>query len=66
MTRNSHPRSDMLAEEIRRQFGSPGALRYLNALPSLEVEPGLPARLQDLLGRLRNVEATRPAGRGRG
>jgi hypothetical protein len=55
----------MLAEEIRRQFGSPGALRYLNALPSLEVEPGLPARLQDLLGKLRHAETSRRGGGGR-
>jgi len=51
-----------LAEEIRRQIGSPGVTRYLASLPTFSVDPGLPERLSDLLGELRRAEAR---GRGR-
>ena len=49
MTRTNFNKSDPLAREIRRQFGSPGMTQYLANLPTFSVEAGLPERLAERL-----------------
>ncbi len=57
MARGSNNRtSDALALEIRRQFGSDAVRRFVRALPAFRVDPELPRRIRDLLGKLDHAE----------
>ncbi len=57
MTRNRQDNSNILQEEIRRQFGSAGTVRFLHTLPTFQVESGMPERFRNLLSELDRVES---------
>jgi hypothetical protein len=57
MIRHNEERQGRMTDEIRRQLGSPGTMRFLRSLPALQVEQDMPDALQDLLCELERVEA---------
>ncbi len=57
MTRNRQDSSKILQEEIRRQFGSAGTVRFLHTLPAFQVENGIPEQFRNLLSELDRVES---------
>jgi len=59
MTRNNGNRSDELAADIRRQFGTEATTRFLRTLPSFRTEADIPEHFRDLLDRLDGAEASR-------
>ena len=48
-----------LADEIRKQFGSPASQRYYQSLPWFEVDLGLPDRIGHLLAQLDEADRRR-------
>ena len=57
MTRNRQDNSNILQEEIRRQFGSAGTVRFLHSLPAFQVERHMPERFHNLLSELDRAES---------
>lgn len=56
MTRNSNNNQAPVQEQIRRQLGSAEMARFLNALPSFQVDDNIPDDFQVLLGKLDRAE----------
>lgn len=56
MTRNPSASPDRLPQEIRRQVGSAEMARFLNALPSFQVDARVPDNLRTLLDELDRAE----------
>ncbi|MER9424088.1 hypothetical protein NKI88_16735 [Mesorhizobium sp. M0317] len=65
MDRNTANRSEELAADIRRQFGTEATTRFLRTLPAFRTEADIPARFRDLLDRLDGIEASMAGGRRR-
>jgi hypothetical protein len=57
MTRNRQDNSNILQEEIRRQFVSAGTVRFLHSLPAFQVERHMPERFHNLLSELDRAES---------
>ena len=58
MTGNNGNRSEALAVDIRRQFGTEATKRFLRTLPAFRTEADIPDRFRDLLDRLDGIEAS--------
>lgn len=58
MTGNNGNRSEELAADIRRQFGSEATKRFLRSLPAFRTEADIPDQFRDLLDRLDGIEAS--------
>ncbi|MBN9218196.1 MAG: hypothetical protein J0I79_09605 [Mesorhizobium sp.] len=56
MTRDNAKKGDMLASEVRRQFGAEAMTRFLRSLPTFSTETDTPDRFRQLLDRLDGVE----------
>ena len=65
MTGNNGNRSDELAADIRRQFGTEATTRFLRTLPSFRTEADIPEHFRDLLDRLDGIEASVAGGQRR-
>ncbi|ESZ08849.1 hypothetical protein NKH47_13240 [Mesorhizobium sp. M1060] len=65
MDRNTANRSEELAADIRRQFGTEATTRFLRTLPAFRTEADIPARFRDLLDRLDGIEASMAGGQRR-
>jgi hypothetical protein len=58
MTGNNGNRSEELAADIRRQFGTEATKRFLRSLPAFRTEADIPEQFRDLLDRLDGIEAS--------
>lgn len=56
MTRDNAKKGDMLATEVRRQFGAEAMTRFLRSLPTFRTETDTPDRFRQLLDRLDGLE----------
>ena len=56
--------NERLADEIRKQFGSPASQRYHQSLPWFEVDQRLPDRFGHLLGQLDEAWRRRRSSKG--
>ena len=62
MTGNNGNRSEELAADIRRQFGTEATKRFLRTLPAFRTEADIPDHFRDLLDRLDGVEGSLAGG----
>jgi len=58
MNLNNGNRSEDLAADVRRQFGTEATKRFLRTLPAFRTEADIPDRFRDLLDRLDGIEAS--------
>ena len=65
MNRNNGNRSEELAADVRRQFGTEATKRFLRTLPAFRTEADIPDRFRDLLDRLDGIEASVAGGQRR-